>query len=288
MFDLYEQGWITPALAYLVSVIGSYLGLSFAARAREATGFFRWQWLTLAALTLGGVAVWSMHFIAMMGFSSPGTAIRYDTFLTVVSGVTAIVVMGVALCLTLFDDSVGRLSLSGVIAGLGVVSMHYMGMASMNIHGEMHHDLFWVTTATLIALVAATVALWCASRFDGQPAIVLAAVVMGAAVTLMHYAGMVGVEVREPENSPHGSPEGIAAFDLMLPLIVGLFVFVLICSLFLLLGADDDRSRPSERHAHHTSGQRIPPDGDTFRPWHHRDGTRGTEDPWPPQRAPRH
>ena len=288
MFDLYDQGWIIPALAYLVSVIGSYLGLSFAARARGATGFFRWQWLGLAALTLGGVAVWSMHFIAMMGFSVPGAAIRYDTFLTVVSGITAIVVMGVALSLTLFENSVGRLLLSGTIAGLGVVTMHYTGMASMNTHGEMHHDLFWVTTATLIALVAATVALWCASRLDGQPAIVLAAVVMGAAVTLMHYAGMVGVEVGEPENTHHGSPEGAAAFDLMLPLIVGLFVFVLICSLFLLLGADDGRPPPSERPAHHDSGRPVLSDGDAFRPWNHRDVARHAEAHWPPQRGPRH
>ncbi|WP_017574352.1 MHYT domain-containing protein [Nocardiopsis kunsanensis] len=286
MFDLYDQGWIIPALACLVSVIGSYLGLSFAARARATKGLFRWQWLGLAAFTLGGVAVWSMHFIAMMGFSAPGPAIRYDTFLTVVSGITAIVVMGVALSLTLFENSVGRLLLSGTIAGLGVATMHYTGMASMNTHGEMHHDLFWVTTATLIALVAATVALWCASRLDGQPAIVLAAVVMGAAVTLMHYAGMAGVEVAEPENTPHGNPEGAAAFDLMLPLIVGLFVFVLICSLFLLLSADDDPPPPSERPAQHDSDRPTPSDGDAFRPRHHRDGTR-TEDLWPPQQGPR-
>ncbi|GHD30903.1 membrane protein [Nocardiopsis kunsanensis] len=286
MFDLYDQGWIIPALAYLVSVIGSYLGLSFAARARRSTGFSRWQWLGLAALTLGGVAVWSMHFIAMMGFSAPGAAIRYDTFLTVVSGITAVVVMGVALSLTLFENSVGRLLLSGTVAGLGVVTMHYTGMASMNTHGEMHHDLFWVTAATLIALVAATVALWCASRLDGQPAIIVAAVLMGAAVTLMHYTGMVGVHVGEPETTPHGNPEGVAAFDLLLPLIVGLFVFVLICSLFLLLGPDDDRHRPSERTVRHAPEEREVPGGDAFRPRHHRDGTR-TEDLWPPQQGPR-
>uniref|UniRef100_UPI00035ED1DA MHYT domain-containing protein n=1 Tax=Nocardiopsis xinjiangensis TaxID=124285 RepID=UPI00035ED1DA len=211
----------------------------------------------------------------------------YDTFLTVLSGITAVVVMGVALSLTLFENSVVRLLLSGPVAGLGVVSMHYMGMASMNTHGEMHHDLFWVTTAALIALVAATVALWCASRLDGQPAIVLAAVVMGAAVTLMHYAGMAGVEVAEPENTPQGSPEGAAAFDLILPLIVGLFVFVLICSLFLLLSADDDHPPPSERPAHHDSDRPAPSNGDAFRPWDHRDGTRHVQAHWPPQRGPR-
>ncbi|GHD30899.1 membrane protein [Nocardiopsis kunsanensis] len=241
MLDLLVQDWPAPALAYLVSVIGSYLGLSFAARARRSTGFSRWQWLGLAALTLGGVAVWSMHFIAMMGFSAPGTAIRYDMFLTVASGITAIVVMGTALYLTLFDQSLTRLLLSGPIAGLGVVSMHYMGMASMNIHGEMHHDLFWIIIAVVVAIVAATTALWFASRIRGQLAIVSASLVMAVAVSLMHYSGMAGMQVEPAEGEFQGAPEGATAFDLMLPLVVGLFVFVLICSLFLLLGADDDR-----------------------------------------------
>ena len=188
------------------------------------------------------MAVLSIHFIAMMGFSVPGAAIRYDTFLTVVSGITAIVVMGTALYLTLFDQSMIRLLLSGPVAGLGVVSMHYMGMASMNIHGEMNHDLFWIVTAAVIAIMASTTALWFASRIRGQVAIISASLLMGVAVSLMHYAGMVGVHVEPADADFQGAPEGAAAFDLMLPLIVGLFVFVLICSLFLLLGADDDRA----------------------------------------------
>ena len=266
MLDLLAQEWPTPGLAYLVSVIGSYLGLSFAARARKATGVFRWQWLGLAAFTLGGVAVWSMHFIAMMGFSAPGTAIRYDTFLTVLSGITAIVVMGVALYLTLFDQSMTRLLLSGPIAGLGVVSMHYMGMASMNTHGEMHHDLFWIITAVIVAIVAATTALWFASRIQGQIAIIAASLVMGIAVSLMHYAGMVGVHVEPDEADFQGAPEGATAFDLMLPLVVGLFVFVLICSLFLLLGSDDDRPpRTAEQPVRPSTPTHPLPNGDRGR-----------------------
>ncbi|HJE60232.1 MAG TPA: histidine kinase, partial [Nocardiopsis listeri] len=67
MADIFPQGLLTPALAYAVSVIGSFLGLVFASRARRTTGLVRWQWLILAALSLGGIAVWSMHFIAMLG-----------------------------------------------------------------------------------------------------------------------------------------------------------------------------------------------------------------------------
>jgi hypothetical protein len=36
--DVFGQDWLTPAIAFTVSVIGSFLGLSFAYRARRATG----------------------------------------------------------------------------------------------------------------------------------------------------------------------------------------------------------------------------------------------------------
>uniref|UniRef100_UPI000361829E MHYT domain-containing protein n=1 Tax=Nocardiopsis xinjiangensis TaxID=124285 RepID=UPI000361829E len=196
----------------------------------------------------------------------------YDTFLTVLSGITAVVVMGTALYLTLFDQSRARLLLSGPVAGLGVVSMHYMGMASMNIHGEMRHDLFWIVTAAVIAIMASTTALWFASRLRGQIAIISASLLMGVAVSLMHYAGMVGVHVEATDSELQGAPEGAAAFDLMLPLIVGLFVFVLICSLFLLLGADDDRTpRATEQPARPTTPNHPLPSSAWDRPVHRDD-----------------
>src|SRR5699024_12527737 len=108
--------WPTPGIAYVVSVIGSYLGLSFTVRARSRTGATRWQWLALASLSIGGMAVWSMHFIAMMGFSAPRTVIRYDLALTVLSGLLAIAVMAIAISLTPVTKGTVRLRLRRVPA----------------------------------------------------------------------------------------------------------------------------------------------------------------------------
>lgn len=249
MLDHLAQDWLTPAIAFAVSVIGSFLGLSFASRARRTKGLVRWQWLTLASLALGGMAVWSMHFIAMMGFSPPGTAIRYDAALTVVSGVIAIVVMAVALTLTIVRRTTAWLLLGGFIAGTGVIAMHYLGMYSMNVHGEIHHDPLYVALACAIALVAATVSLWFASRLRGFAAITAASVAMAVAVTTMHYTGMMGVHFTEPHFSRHSPPPGASATDLVLPMLAGLFVFLLICSLFLLLGVEEERPDYSRRAA---------------------------------------
>ena len=255
MADLFPQGLLTPSLAYAVSALGSFLGLTFATRARQATGFIRWQWLALAAFSLGGMAVWSMHFIAMLGHTIPGTILRYDPLLTLVSGVVPILVMGVALFLVIHYDDTSRLLLAGILLGIAVIAMHYTGMASINLHGELHHSLLPVILSCVIAVVASTVALWFARHLKHLGTMAGASLVMALAITAMHYTGMAGLHVIAPEFTRYGAPEGAKAADLVLPLIVGMFVFLLICSLFLLLSGDeDDRrnySRPSHRSTEH-------------------------------------
>ncbi|WP_150236833.1 MHYT domain-containing protein [Nocardiopsis quinghaiensis] len=243
MIDHFTQGPLTPAVAYTVSVIGSFVGLVFASRARMSVGTVRWAWLVLSATCIGGTAVWSMHFIAMMGFQVAGTAIRYDIALTVASGLLAIVVMGVALYLTITRRTPGSLMVGGAIAGSGVVAMHYMGMASINMHGHMGHDPLFVVMAAAIALVAATVALWFALRLQGPLPTLAASLVMGVAVTCMHYTGMFGVHVTVEESPSVPQLPGSTAPELLLPLVIGLFVFLMVCSLLLMLDVSDSGFR---------------------------------------------
>ncbi len=243
MIDHFSYGFLTPGIAYAVSVIGSFVGLMFASRTRSSSGAARWTWLTLSAVCLGGTAVWSMHFIAMMGFRVSGTTIRYDVALTVASGLLAVAVMGLALYMTTTRRTRGSLLAGGAVAGTGIVAMHYMGMASINMRGHLGHEPLYVVLAAVIALVAATVALWFALRLRGVPATLAASLVMGIAVTCMHYTGMFGVHVTV-EESPGTAPlRGSTAPELLLPLVTGLFVFLLVCSLLLMLGVEDSGSR---------------------------------------------
>ncbi|CAL9527793.1 hypothetical protein SUDANB121_03990 [Nocardiopsis dassonvillei] len=246
MIDHFAHGPWTPVIAYAVSVLGSFIGLMLSVRARRSAGrFARWQWLALSAACLGGTAVWSMHFIAMMGFRVSGTPIRYDTPLTLASGAVAILVMGVALYLTIRRGTRAGLLAGGAIAGSGIVAMHYMGMASMNMHGELHHDPVYVAAAAAIALAAATAALWFARRVESPPAIALASLLMGVAVSCMHYTGMFGMSATVDAEHHLSAPEGATSSDLLLPLVVALFVFLLVCSLFLMLGVEDTPRRPA-------------------------------------------
>ncbi|WP_345073559.1 MHYT domain-containing protein [Phytohabitans flavus] len=138
----FEYGWITPTLSYALSVLGSLLGLTCAVRVREATTQAqRAWWLMLAAWAIGGTAIWSMHFMAMLGFSVVGQQIRYDVALTAASALIAVVVVGIGLFIAaLGRPTIVKILLGGLFAGLGVAAMHYTGMAAMRVEAEIHYD----------------------------------------------------------------------------------------------------------------------------------------------------
>ena len=91
----FSNGALNPALSYLVSCVGCFLGLRCTTRARAYQGAARARWLTLAALSIGTTGIWVMHFIAMLGFTIPGQSIRYNVPVTILSMVIAVVVVGI-------------------------------------------------------------------------------------------------------------------------------------------------------------------------------------------------
>ncbi|MFK3985590.1 MHYT domain-containing protein [Micromonospora sp. NPDC050397] len=125
-------------------------------------------WLVLAAWAIGGTAIWTMHFMAMLGFSVAGTAIRYDVPITVASAVLAIVTVGVGMG----RPSSLKILAGGLFTGLGVAAMHYVGMGAMRLNGDVGYEHGRAIGSVVIAVVAATVALWLAVTVKGPLAIV--------------------------------------------------------------------------------------------------------------------
>lgn len=86
-------GWLTPVLSYAMASIGAALGLRCTVRALGTHGRSRRNWLLTAASALG-TGIWTMHFVAMLGFGVTGTDIRYDVPLTLLSLLVAMLVVG--------------------------------------------------------------------------------------------------------------------------------------------------------------------------------------------------
>jgi NO-binding membrane sensor protein with MHYT domain len=180
-----------------MSFLGSLLGLVSTARARAATSRKRRAWLlVLAAWAIGGTGIWVMHFMAMIGFSVPESQLRFNVPITVASFMIAVVVVGLGLFIVGYGKpSVLKVLGGGLVTGVSVAFMHYTGMAAMNINGDFTYDRELVLASFLIAIVAATVALWFTLVVKGPIATILAASIMGIAVCGMHYTGMAAIRV---------------------------------------------------------------------------------------------
>ncbi|GAA3208834.1 MHYT domain-containing protein [Nonomuraea helvata] len=247
--DHFSFGLLTPVLAYVMSSVGSMLGLLLTSRARLTGGREGKYWLAGAALAIGGTGIWTMHFIAMLGFSVNGSVIRYDVPLTALSALIAVVFVGLGLFLASHGgERLGFLLGGGVLTGVGVASMHYLGMAAMNMSAHVSYDPAVVSLSVLIAIGAATVALWFTLRVRGALRIGGAALVMGVAVSGMHYTGMYSMSVTtHPEMVP---VPGARAIDLLLPLIVGISVITVGLLLTVILS-------PSEKELHSEAAYRA-------------------------------
>jgi anti-anti-sigma factor len=182
-------------VSYLIAVFASYTALDLAGRVASSRGRARITWLLGGAVSLG-IGIWSMHFTGMLAFSLP-IPVTYDIPLALLSLLAAIAASVVAF----YGISRPTFSLRALIGGgfamaAGIVGMHYIGMAGMRMQAHVVYQPLVVALSVLIAIIASIAALWLAVKFrneasQGQWRLKLAsALVMGVAITGMHYTGM--------------------------------------------------------------------------------------------------
>lgn len=164
----FSYGMLNPGLGYLMSCLGAFLGLRCLTRARTYTGAARAAWLLIASVAIGATGIWVMHFVAMLGFTIPGQEIMYNIPMTLISLVVAVVVVAIGLFIVGYSSG-GLLPVlaGGVIIGVGVSTMHYVGMSAMSMQGTVRYNAGLVGVSVLIAIVAGTAALIAGLRVRG-------------------------------------------------------------------------------------------------------------------------
>lgn len=237
----FSYGLLNPGLAYVMSCLGGFLGLRCITRARAHSGFAKAGWLLVASVAVGATGIWVMHFIAMLGFTIPGQPIAYSVPVTMVSMLLAVLVVGIGLFIVGYSDG-GILPIlaGGVIIGIGVATMHYVGMAAMSMDDTVKYNTGLVAVSVLIAIVAGTAALWAGLRVRGIGSTVIASLVMGIAVTGMHYTGMAAMRVYAGGN---GNMSGESAEGFLLPLLLGVSVLTFLMTLVIALSPTEDEIR---------------------------------------------
>ncbi|HET8680508.1 MAG TPA: MHYT domain-containing protein [Micromonosporaceae bacterium] len=238
----FTYGLITPVLSFAFSVLGSLLALSCTARVRSMRQpARRARWLLLATWSLGGTGIWVMHFTAMLGFSVPSSLVRYDVLLTVASFVAAVTMAGVGLFIAgMGRPSAFKILLGGVLTGSGVAAMHYIGMAAMHVNGDIRYDHQLVAASVVVAVVAATVALWFTVTLQRPAALFAAALIMGVAVNGMHFTGMAALRVYLHTQPAATEVPGASALTFLGPMMLFVAVVVIVLVSAQLRAADVD------------------------------------------------
>ena len=186
-----------------------------------------------------------MHFIAMLGFTIPGQQILYNVPLTIASMLIAIAVVGVGLFIVGFGDGGLRpLVTGGVIVGIGVASMHYMGMAAMIMPDSVHYNMPLFVLSVVIAIVAGTAALWAGTRVRSTRATIGASLIMGVAVSGMHYTGMAAMRV---SMGSMAAMSGSTAVSFLVPLLVGITIVTFAVTLVISLSPTEDEIHEDAR-----------------------------------------
>ncbi|MGW2122136.1 MHYT domain-containing protein [Streptomyces sp. SM1] len=260
--DGFSYGLVTPLVAFLMACLGGALGLRCTTRAMSAPRRRRPFWLALGSVAIGS-GIWTMHFVGMMGFAIEGTPIHYDRALTFASLAVGILMVGTGIFIVGYRGASGTaLFTGGTVTGLGIASMHYLGMAGMSLDGSLEYNTVVVAASVVIAMGAASAALWAAGQVKGFLWSVGASLVMGLAVTGMHYTGMAALDVHV-----HGTAtpaEGESAAALLGPLMVGPLAFLVLAGIVVVFDPLMVTGGPGASFAEHKPGIPAHP------PAHHR------------------
>src|SRR5216683_499077 len=197
------------SLSVLIAVFASYAALDLAGRVTAASGWTRAVWLLGGAGAMG-TGIWSMHYIGMLAFILP-IPVAYHWPTVLLSLLAAILASVVALGVVSRQKMGAFRALAGsVLMGAGISSMHYIGMAAMRLPAVCQFNSFLVVLSVVFAVLISLAALWITFHFrDEKKGIgwekLAGAVVMGAAIPVMHYTGMAAASF-----TPSGMPTDLS------------------------------------------------------------------------------
>ncbi|MFG0721438.1 PAS domain S-box protein [Pseudomonas sp. GLN_6] len=181
-------------MSLCIAVFTSGMALQLAGVARDSETAW-WRQITILTGSLAlGAGVWSMHFIGMLAFQLCAE-VRFDLDVTLLSMLPSLAASWVALTvLARRNLSLLQLCIGGLLVGAGIGAMHYSGMAAMQMAPLLRYDPWMFGVSILVAVALAILALWVRFGLEGRLpalwALLLSALVMGLAISGMHYTGM--------------------------------------------------------------------------------------------------
>ncbi len=228
------------ALSLLVAIQASYVGLNLSLRVSQAFALNRRLLIAGAALSFA-VGIWAMHFVGMLAARLPVT-VDYVVLPTLLSFLVCVLVVGIAVYLATLRSQ-RLLFIAATVMGVGIASMHYIGMQALHASAHMMHNPVYVLASVLIAVIASGLALWLAFASETRPPLLVCAAVLGCAISGMHYTAMAGLTLHPLAGSP---PPGTPAISGDLLAVIVSVVAFLVSGVFMLALVPDHRESAAD------------------------------------------
>ncbi|TMO73180.1 two-component system sensor histidine kinase/response regulator [Pseudoalteromonas sp. S3785] len=151
----------------------------------------------ITGATVLSAGIWSMHFIGMLAFSLC-TDISYDPLITLLSFLPAFIACQYAFSILVKSQgSLKHLIICSILLGSGIGTMHYSGMAAMELAPLLRYDPAMFALSIVVAVGLSFIALFTRyyltrllPNLSQIQARAITAIILGSAVAGMHYMGM--------------------------------------------------------------------------------------------------
>lgn len=194
------------ALAGVICLLAALTAFAAMHQARSDTAR-RPFWIALAAF-VSGAGIWSTHFVAMLAYQ-PDLPIGYNFPVTVASVLAAIMISAFGWGVSLVKHRAAA-PVAGAIIGIGVGTMHYIGMSAVIVAGWIVWDQTLVIASVIIGVVLAAAAVWAYRRkprgTPWLPALLLTLAICGLHFTAMAAAAIYpNAQVEVPVEAVHST-----------------------------------------------------------------------------------
>jgi diguanylate cyclase (GGDEF)-like protein/PAS domain S-box-containing protein len=201
-----SYNFVLVLLSFTIALLASYTALNLARKVSSSEGWYQKSWMICSAIVMG-VGIWSMHFIAMLAYELP-EGVTYDISLVSISIVVAVIGALIGVFVT-FQGNFTRtkLIISGTTMGFAISGMHYIGMSALQ-HVTIRYQPVPFMLSIIIAIFASITALYLFIKRSQR--IAISGLIMGIAITGMHYTGMAAAIMTMEDASHHASGNGVS------------------------------------------------------------------------------
>jgi diguanylate cyclase (GGDEF)-like protein len=214
-------------IAALVCATGIYASFAIGHHAARASGSARTSW-GLVSIAASGSTAWATHFIVLLAFK-PGMPAAFEPVLTAISLTCAIVGIGAGVWISIRSRQRWQQFIAGLIVGVGVAMLHYVGQAAYLVQGTVAWDLGLVVPSVILSLPVSGFAMVAVGsrnrriRSSAAPLLLLS-------IGVLHFCGMAAMTLHS--NAAVKFPENAVSPEAITPVVAGVSLALIVLAVF--------------------------------------------------------